>query len=131
MIETLVYYELSSLGSYKDGKLLVINPYKSTYSSETFVMWTLGLVHSTQGRFISLHVVTTYFVNYPQIFPLKIIIEKASQARKSMSYNNNWLVRWLVPSFLYLSNLPVCLRIQFPEGQRAPKSARKRDIATT
>lgn len=47
MIETLVYYELSSLGSYKDGKLLVINPYKSTYSSETFVMWTLGLVHST------------------------------------------------------------------------------------
>ena len=43
MKETLVYYELSSLGSYKDGKLLVINPYKSTYSSDTFVMWTLSL----------------------------------------------------------------------------------------
>ena len=76
-------------------------------------------------------VVSTYFVSYPQIFPLTIMIEKASQACKSMSYNNNWLVRWLVPSFLYLSNLPVCLRIQFPEGQRAPKSVRKRDIATT
>ena len=91
---------------------------------------TLYILHEG-GLSLDMTVVSTYFVSYPQIFPLKIMIEKASQACKSMSYNNNWLVRWLVPSFLYLSNLPVCLRIQFPEGQRAPISARKRDIATT
>ena len=40
-------------------------------------------------REVYLYVASTYFVSYPQIFPLKIIIQKASQACKSTSYNNN------------------------------------------